>query len=61
MNIKFFVIGFKWGMLMKKQVKGFVLGVLVETLLTTAVFGDSILETIKVKFNSVNIQVNGKK
>lgn len=46
---------------MKKQMKGFVMGLLVATLLMTTVFGDSILETIKVRFNSVNITVNGKK
>lgn len=46
---------------MKKQLKGFTMGLIVATLLVSTVFGDSILETIKVRFNGVNLTVNGKK
>lgn len=46
---------------MKKTVKGFLLGVIITTLLTGAVFGAQLKKTIEVVYNSVNLTVNGVK
>lgn len=44
---------------MKRTLKGFIMGLLVATLLMGTVFGSGIQETIEVLFNSVNLSVNG--
>lgn len=47
---------------MKKQIKGFVIGVIVTLLLSsTIVLGEGVKKTIEVVFNSVNLTVNGEK
>lgn len=46
---------------MKKTIKGFILGLLVATLLMGTVFGAAVQETIEVWFNLVNLTVNGEK
>ncbi|HHV46092.1 MAG TPA: copper amine oxidase N-terminal domain-containing protein [Tissierellia bacterium] len=47
---------------MKKQLKGFILGVIVTVILmSTVTYSESVKKTIEVVFNSVNITVNGKK
>lgn len=46
---------------MKKTLKGFVLGVIVTTLLMSSVFSAPIKKTIEVVYNSVNLTVNGAK
>lgn len=45
---------------MKKNTKGFVLGLIVATLLMSTAFGAGIEKTIKVVLNKVNIIVNGE-
>lgn len=45
---------------MKKQFKGFILGVIVATLLMSTAFGASVTKSIEVMLNSVNLKVNGK-
>lgn len=44
---------------MKKTLKGFVLGVIITTILMSTVIGVGVKETIEVLFNSVNLSVNG--
>lgn len=46
---------------MKKYLKGFILGVIITTLLMSTAFGKTITKTIDVVYNSVNLTVNGKK
>ncbi|HHY13724.1 MAG TPA: copper amine oxidase N-terminal domain-containing protein [Thermoanaerobacterales bacterium] len=46
---------------MKKTLKGFVLGVIITTLLMSTAFGAQVKKTIDVIYNSVNLTVNGKK
>lgn len=46
---------------MKNKIKYFLLGVIVTSLLTSSGLAKSVLETIQVRFNSVSIEVNGKK
>lgn len=46
---------------MKKTFKGFIMGVVIATLLMSTVLGASAKETIEVVFNSINLSVNGKK
>ena len=47
---------------MKKQIKGFVIGVVVTAMLmTTVVFAGGVKQTIEVVMNSVNLTVNGEK
>lgn len=44
---------------MKKHIKGFVLGLIVASLLMGTVFGAGFQETIEVLFNSINLYVDG--
>lgn len=46
---------------MKKQVKGFVLGVVFMLVISNTVLGDGIKKTIEIAFNSIKLEVNGKK
>lgn len=46
---------------MKKSIKGFVLGVIITTLLMSTVLGTGVKENIEVLFNSINLTVNGSK
>lgn len=46
---------------MKKTIKGFVLGLIVATMLMGTVFGVGVREMIEVAFNSINLTVNEKK
>lgn len=46
---------------MKKNLKGFVLGVIVTTILMSTALGAQVKKTIEVVYNSVNITVNGTK
>ncbi|NLK45021.1 MAG: hypothetical protein GX300_11590 [Tissierellia bacterium] len=47
---------------MKKELKGFVIGVVMTLMLMTSfTFAESLMQTIEVIFNSVNLEVNGKK
>ena len=46
---------------MKKTIKGFVLGVVITTMLMSTALGAGVKKTIEVAFNSVNLTVNGKK
>lgn len=46
---------------MKKRLKGFIVGLLLATLLMSTAVGSQLRETIEVAFNSVNITVNGEK
>ena len=46
---------------MKKTIKGFVLGLIIATLLMSTVFGAGVKKTIEVAFNSINLTVNGNK
>lgn len=46
---------------MKKHLKGFVLGVIITTLLMSTAFGQTVTKAIEVVYNSVNLTVNGKK
>lgn len=46
---------------MKKTIKGFILGLIIATLLMSTVLGAGVKKTIDVAFNSVNLTVNGKK
>ena len=46
---------------MKKYFKGFIIGVVISTLLISTALGTSVKKTIEVVYNSVNITVNGKK
>lgn len=46
---------------MKKELKGFVIGLIIATLLMGTVFAGSVKQTIEVVLNSVNLTVNGKK
>jgi micrococcal nuclease len=46
---------------MKKQLRGFVVGFIIATLLMGTAIGAGLTKTIEVAFNSVNITVNGKK
>lgn len=46
---------------MKKQVKGFVLGVVFMLVISNTVLGDGIKKTIEVAFNSIKLEVNGKR
>lgn len=46
---------------MKKTIKGFVLGLIIATLLMSTVIGVEVKNTIEVAFNLVNLTVNGKK
>lgn len=49
------------GILMKKYSKGFIMGLLVATLLMNVALGETIKKTIEVVYNSVNLSVNDKK
>lgn len=46
---------------MKKTIKGFVLGLIIATLLMGTALGAGVKKTIEVAFDSVNLTVNGKK
>lgn len=46
---------------MKRQIKSFILGVIITTILMSTAFGASVTKSIDVVLNSVNIMVNGKK
>lgn len=46
---------------MKKGLKGFLLGVIITTLLMSTAFGAEVKKTIEVIYNSVNLTVNGQK
>ncbi len=46
---------------MKKTLKGFILGVIITTLLMSTSLGAAVTKTIEVAYNSVNLTVNGKK
>lgn len=47
---------------MKKELKGFVVGVIVTVmLLSTVAYSEGVRQTIEVLLNSVNLEVNGKK
>ena len=47
---------------MKKELRGFIIGVIITMMiLGSVVFSESITQTIEVIFNSVNLEVNGKK
>ena len=46
---------------MKKHLKGLVIGLLVGTILTSTVLGESVRKTIEVTYNSLNVVVNNKK
>lgn len=46
---------------MKKQVKSFIMGVIVTTLLMNTALGDAVKKNIEVVYNSVNLTINGKK
>mgnify|MGYP001064792488 CR=1 FL=1 len=46
---------------MKKQLKGFLMGLLVSTLLMNTAIGETVKKSIEVVYNSVNLTVNGKK
>ena len=46
---------------MKKYSKGFIMGLLVATLLMNVALGETVKKTIEVVYNSVNLTVNGKK
>ena len=59
--IKLEVLYKKGGVYMKKTFKGFIMGVVIATLLMSTVLGASAKETIEVVFNSINLSVNGKK
>ena len=45
---------------MKKTIKGFLLGLIIATLLMSTAVGEKLLKTIDVIYNSVNIKVDGK-
>jgi hypothetical protein len=57
----YYIIKVKGGIKMKKTIKGFVLGVIITTMLMSTVFGAQVKKTIDVIFNSVNITLNGEK
>lgn len=46
---------------MKKQAKGFLMGLLVATLLMNTAVGETVKKSIEVVYNSVNLIVNGEK
>jgi|GEM_PF-1508892 Copper amine oxidase N-terminal domain. len=46
---------------MKKEIKGFIAGVIMTTMLTGVAFADGAYQTINVLLNSVNIAVNGQR
>lgn len=46
---------------MKKYVRGFILGVIITTLLMSTAFGERVSKAIDLVYNSVNITVNGEK
>jgi len=47
---------------MKKELKGFIIGVIATVILiSSAAYSESVKQTIEVLFNSVNLEVNGKK
>lgn len=46
---------------MKKTFKGFILGAILVTILTSTALGAGVRKTIEVSFNTVNLTVNGKK
>lgn len=46
---------------MKKSLKGFVLGVIITTMLMSTALGAQVKKNIEVIYNSVNLTVNGKK
>ena len=46
---------------MKREFKGFIIGVILATLLMSTAFGETVTKAIEVVYNSVNITVNGKK
>ena len=47
--------------MVKKWMKGFIVGVIMTTLLTGVAYGGGVSKSIKAVFNSVNIAVNGQK
>lgn len=49
------------GNIMKKYFKGFIIGLLLATLLTNVAMGGTVKKTIEVIYNSVNLTVNGEK
>ena len=46
---------------MKRNLKGLVIGLLLGTILTSTVMGESVRKTIEVTYNSLNVMVNNKK
>ena len=46
---------------MKKSIKGFILGVSVATILTHTAFSSGTEQSIKVLYNSIKVNINGKK
>lgn len=46
---------------MKKTIKGFVLGVIITTMLMGTALGSGVKKNIEVVFNSINLTVNGEK
>ena len=46
---------------MKKTIKGFVLGLIIATMLMSTVLGAGVKKTIEVAFNSINLTINGEK
>jgi len=56
------IIELKGGLIMKKQLQGFIIGVIITAMiLTSTSFAETIKQTIEVVFNSINITVNGEK
>lgn len=56
------IIKLKGGLIMKKQLQGFIIGVIITAMiLTSTSFAETIKQTIEVVFNSINITVNGEK
>lgn len=46
---------------MKKQVKGFILGIIFMMIISNSTFASGFKGTIEVVFNSINLQINGQK
>lgn len=60
-NMKLINITIKGGVIVKKELKGFAIGLIVTTLLISTVLAGGVKQTIEVVLNSVNLTVNGKK
>lgn len=60
-NMKLINITIKGGVIVKKELKGFAIGLIVTILLISTVLAGGVKQTIEVVLNSVNLTVNGKK